>query len=387
MRLVDTISKRFKSKMENQVRDGLQQRQIHVEEDTQSQVRTAASTPWNEDGIKLLHGCPEAQVDVIFVHGLSGNRDSTWTGCGRQTPWPTTLLPSKIKRARILTYGYDAYSIRSPMASKNRLTDHAANLLTDIAAERQQSGISHRPFIFVAHSLGGLVCKEAILLSRNNPELHLREVFEYTKGIAFMSTPHRGSWIADWAKIPVSVLGLMKSTNTSLLAILSTDDQFLESVQLRFWAMIRELRESGRHIEVTCFFEELPMPRFGKIVSKESATLEGYTSISIHADHRNMVKFSSEDETGFKRLVGELSRWKSQIETGSETEVISRTSKDEPDEDEQPMGEGLSTQHAFHNYATGSINVHTGAGSQHNNNGPGNQFNGPIHEFHMPSPR
>ncbi|KAK7423378.1 hypothetical protein QQZ08_009055 [Neonectria magnoliae] len=99
-----------------------------------------------------------------------------------------------------------------------------------------------------------------------------------------------------------------------------------------------------------------------------------------------MVKFSSEDETGFKRLLGELSRWKSQIETVSETRLLPRTRKDEPDEDETSIEEEPSPQHVFHNHGAGSINVHTGAGSQHNNIGPGNQFNGPIHEFLMPPP-
>lgn len=129
-----------------------------------------------------------------------------------------------------------------------------------------------------------------------------------------MGTPHKGSWMADWAKIPASAIGLVKSTNKSLLEILETNNQFLESIQVRFWEMIREQREGGRLLEVTCFFEELPLPVVGKfVVSKESATLEGYTSITIHADHRDMVRFDSAEENGFKRLLGELIRWESQV--------------------------------------------------------------------------
>jgi hypothetical protein len=77
--------------------------------------------------------------------------------------------------------------------------------------------------------------------------------------------------------------------------------------------MIRELRESGRHLEVTCFFEALPWPVIGEVVSKTSATLEGYSSFSIHADHRDMVRFASAEDNGFKRLLGELTRWESQV--------------------------------------------------------------------------
>ena len=119
--------------------------------------------------------------------------------------------------------------------------------------------------------------------------------------------------MADWASIPASALGLVKSTNKSLLAILEADNQLLESIQVKFLSMIRELRERGRCLEVICFFEELPLPVAGKVVSKESATLEGYPFVSVHANHRDMVRFGSAEDTGFKRLLGELVRWESQI--------------------------------------------------------------------------
>jgi hypothetical protein len=265
----------------------------------------------------VWHDCPDATIDICFVHGLTGNRDSTWTALKQSTPWPTILLPPKLPRARLLTWGYNAYIVQASVASKNRLTDHAINLLIDLTHDRASCGASGRPLIFVAHSLGGLVCKEAILSSRNNPEPHLCDVFEHTTGIIFMGTPHRGSWMADWMKIPASGLGVLKSTNKSLLQVLGTDDQLLESIQVRFWSMVRGQRESGRRLEITCFFEELPLPVVGQVVSKVSATLEGYTMVSIHANHRDMVKFRTENDNGFKRLVGDLIRW--QGETRSTT--------------------------------------------------------------------
>ncbi|KAH6656115.1 hypothetical protein BKA67DRAFT_676176 [Truncatella angustata] len=240
------------------------------------------------DGIKVWHDCPDAKIDICFVHGITGNRDTTWTAPGRAIAWPPDFLPAKLPEARLLTFGYDAYIVQKTVASSNRLVDHAANLLNDLTNERSSPDASRRRIIFVAHSLGGLVCKEAILQSRNNPEVHLRRVFDSVIGIAFMGTPHKGSWMADWSKIPASALGLVKSVNKSLLEILETDDQLLESIQSRFWSMVRELREN-----------KLSLP----------VTLEGYAAISIHANHSNMVKFGSEEETGFKRLLGDLTRW------------------------------------------------------------------------------
>ncbi|KAK0655558.1 Alpha/Beta hydrolase protein [Cercophora newfieldiana] len=265
------------------------------------------------DGVKVLHDCPDATVDVCFVHGLTGDRESTWTADGQSAPWPKTLLPSKLDKVRILTYGYDAYIVRKGVASSNRLIDHATNLLNDLTTDRVCCNAPFRPIVFVAHSLGGLVCKEAILLSRNHPEPHLRSIFDCIRGVIFMGTPHKGAWMADWAKISVSALGLAKTVNKSLLEILQTNNQALERIQLDFWSMIRERQKAGQPPEVTCFFEELPLPGIGKVVTKESATLEGYNSITIHANHRDMVKFASAEENGFKRLLGELVRWVLQV--------------------------------------------------------------------------
>ncbi|PCD21524.1 hypothetical protein AU210_016485 [Fusarium oxysporum f. sp. radicis-cucumerinum] len=276
----------------------------------QSTSLEQSSAPLFPDGVEILVDPPDADVDIYFVHGLTGNRTSTWTARGQPAPWPKTLLPSELPKACILTYGYDAYVVSKSVASSNRLIDHAMNLLTDLTNDRRRRNASGRPLIFVVHSLGGLVCKEAILLSRNNPNRSRQDFFTHIKGVVFMGTPHKGSWMADWSGIPAKALGLVKSTNRSLLEVLETNNQYLESIHVRFLSMMREQREAGRQLEVACFFEELPLSTVGKVVSKESATFEGYDPITIHANHADMVKFGSAEENGFKRVVGELTAWK-----------------------------------------------------------------------------
>ncbi|RYP74285.1 hypothetical protein DL771_003106 [Monosporascus sp. 5C6A] len=325
------------------------------------------------DGVEVLHDCRDATIDICFVHGLTGNRVSTWTANGQPKPWPETLLPPKLSRVRILTYGYDAYIVRKSVASTNGLIDHATNLLNDLTTDRACSNASSRPLVFVVHSLGGLVCKEAVLLSRNNPEPHLRDIFDCTKGVVFMGTPHKGAWMANWARIPVSALGIVKPTNKSLLKTLETDDKYLQSVQDRFLAMVREQQKAGRDLEVTCFFEELPLPGVGKVVSKDSATLESYNAISIHANHSNMVKFASVDDNGFKRLLGELIRWESQIRDSAASQPTRSI--------ETPIGKPPNS--SFNNYGPGdqfnapggTLNVNKGSGHQVT----GGNFSWPVH--------
>lgn len=297
-------------------------RKKHRNPHDSAQSSDGSPNPSFPDGVKVLYDCPDALVDICFIHGLTGDRESTWTADGQSKPWPETLLPPRLSKTRILTYGYDAYVIRIGVAGSNRLLDHATNLLHDMTTERASCNALSRPLIFVAHSLGGLVCKMAILNSQNNADEHLRGIFDCTKGIIFMGTPHRGCSMADLAKKAVSVLALAKSTNTKLVEVLQKDDQLLESLQSNFLKMIQERRRNGRTLEVTCFFEELPLPGVGKVVSKESATFEGHNPITIRADHRGMVRFASEHENGFKRLVGELKRWHEKIGEDSCTVVI-----------------------------------------------------------------
>lgn len=286
---------------------------VRSDETQQSTESSPAHIPF-PIGLKVLHGYPDATVDICFVHGLTGNRESTWTAAGQSEPWPKTLLPPELSNARILTYGYDAYVLRRSVASNNRLKDHARNLVNALTADRASINASTRALIFVAHSLGGLVCKKALLFSRSNREVHLRGIFESTKGIVFMGTPHKGSWMADWANFPAKCLGVIKSANTRLLDTLGQNDEMLKEIQDEFCAMIGKPRPNGRDIKVTCFYEELGFPIFNCVVPQESATLPGgYSVFAIHANHRDMVKFASREDAGFKDLCGELVRWEKEI--------------------------------------------------------------------------
>lgn len=76
---------------------------------------------------------------IIFVHGLTGDREKTWTAKGSSAPWPQTLLPSKVPDARVLAFGYDAYVADwRGVVSKNWIGNHSMNLLTAVATFREE---------------------------------------------------------------------------------------------------------------------------------------------------------------------------------------------------------------------------------------------------------
>lgn len=52
------------------------------------------------------------------------------------------------------------------------------------------------------------------------------------------------------------------------------------------------------------------MPVIGKIVSRESATMGSeYNAISVHANHREMVRFKTKEDRGFLQVLGLLRKW------------------------------------------------------------------------------
>jgi hypothetical protein len=77
-------------------------------------------------------------VDIVFIHGLTGNAFNTWNHQRNGVHWPSKLLGKDIPEARIFTFGYDA-DVASFWggASKNRLASHAANLVRALASERK----------------------------------------------------------------------------------------------------------------------------------------------------------------------------------------------------------------------------------------------------------
>ena len=96
---------------------------------------------------------------IVFVHGLTGRRASTWTSKGPSGLWPKTLLAPEFPKARIMGHGYDADAIRiSGPASLNTLRDHAQNFALSLSNSRRSA--PDRPLILVGHSLGGLLCEQ-----------------------------------------------------------------------------------------------------------------------------------------------------------------------------------------------------------------------------------
>ena len=127
------------------------------------------------------------KVDVVAIHGLNGDAYNTWTHQRTQSLWLKDRLPQDLPGARIYTYGYPSHLLFS--RSKAEIRDYAMKLLVCLNSAR--GGQEKRPIIFIAHSLGGIVCKQALILAYRNTIYS--KILESTIGIFFFGTPHRGA--------------------------------------------------------------------------------------------------------------------------------------------------------------------------------------------------
>ncbi|PVH96718.1 hypothetical protein DM02DRAFT_598696 [Periconia macrospinosa] len=253
----------------------------------------------------------DAKVDIIFVHGLTGNSFNTWLHKERYIHWPSQLLKDDIQLARILIFGYDA-NVASFWggSSQNRLANHAENLVGQLVGLREDTESEGRQTIFIAHSLGGLVVERALQVSVDSAERHIRTVEQNTLGIAFLGTPHSGSDWAPFAKAIGNLLSLVgKRVNVNILDTLKRDSQTLLDVENWFGHWLRRRAESGSPVNITTFFEELELPLGGKVVEESQAKMTGYSSYGIHANHMEMTKFSGLHDPGYMAVRREIRRW------------------------------------------------------------------------------
>jgi protein SERAC1 len=200
-----------------------------------------------------------------------------------------------------MTFGYDADVVKLwGMAGSNNLRNHGKNLATDVSDRRR--GHRERPVIFIAHSLGGLVCEQALLVCGEG-ESNLKKLFQSTRGIIFMGTPHGGADLAVWGHRLAEYLRVVRHTNPEIVAVLQQKSEVLTAVQQQFQ---QALLKPDVDIGIYCFFEEKPVVSVGIIVSEQSAVLNQYPNQSIGANHMDMTKFSGKNDVGYQRVVGRV---------------------------------------------------------------------------------
>ncbi|KAK6404617.1 hypothetical protein LTR95_018849 [Oleoguttula sp. CCFEE 5521] len=202
-----------------------------------------------------------AIVDIIFVHGLTGDRTETWTHPKTENFWPQHYLPYRFQETRIFTHGYNA-DVHSKGTGVIR--DFAHDLIHDVLGRRARDGTLRRPLIFIAHSLGGLGVKQAILTClEDDAPSEFTSITACLLGIIFMGTPHQGAQVAIWGSLLVRPASFFASFNSRILQELRSDEAGLVELQEGFVDV---------RLRVFCFLEENVYFRGRKVTQQAGTT-------------------------------------------------------------------------------------------------------------------
>ncbi|KAF2199390.1 hypothetical protein GQ43DRAFT_482494 [Delitschia confertaspora ATCC 74209] len=258
-------------------------------------------------------------IDVIFVHGLGSNPDTTWgskkqkhpgalqTGNekGWQSCWVTDFLPEDVpeeyrKDVRLYFYNYDSYYQRD--APQERLQTFASNMLRRIELQvRKTDKEKTRSLIFVGHSYGGLVIKKALVQAKRQKS----GIFEQTKAIFFLGTPHRGSqfsimgWLGSQLLRPLganpSIPGELVYDSTNLMEL---HEEFIDSCKPS--PSVTNFYETRKSRLFKIWFwqwEEM-------CVKEQSATYSGPNTckIGLPVDHYGLNKFHSRKDENYQAI-------------------------------------------------------------------------------------
>ncbi|KAK4207469.1 hypothetical protein QBC37DRAFT_444461 [Rhypophila decipiens] len=286
---------------------------------------------------------PQSSKDtfnIIFIHGLRGHPRHTWEGPRpkmrterlpfklpmprRPLPVPSTpsiannesvpcgtkcvemgvfspqeFLVHDIPEAKVWTYGYNADVIAGffQASNQNKVHQHGEDLAAKICRDIDNEG----PIIFVAHSLGGIIVKDAFVRS----EL----CRERTELIVFLRTPHRGSSYASKGQFLAKIAQLAgQDPNRDLLAVLEENSNALDTIQIEFENTLHSLS-----IKIHSFQEGRGMSGLrgfrNKIVDDVSSKigLVGIETVeTIDADHRQMARCSTRSDPQYRAVLGVL---------------------------------------------------------------------------------
>lgn len=256
-------------------------------------VSAAAIRLWSSDltHSQIFHtfGEPElSKLDLVFVHGLTGNPYDTWLSPEKKEFWPN-WLGEELVEVSIYTASYPASLLKKWRNYEMNVHERATNMLEHLATY----GLGNRPLAFICHSLGGILVKEMLRISFETRDSSWKKISMNTKFVAFLATPHSGSALASIAKffLPHGVSEFVNSLSGSSGALKSINQSY------------RNISHNAE-IVTLAYYEKHPIPKGVVVVSADSADpgVGGCEPIGIDAHHESICKPSSRDQLVYRSL-------------------------------------------------------------------------------------
>lgn len=229
-------------------------------------------------------------ADFVFIHGLGGDSTSTWSkDSGVLGFWPSWLA-EEYPELGVWTVQYDT-AISKWRKCSLTIDQRSLSIGELLVAKWSDSdGFGKRPIYFVAHSMGGIFVKEILRMGSVHGGRYAK-LLDLTKGVVFLGTPHKGSYLASF----------ITNLNKSRLLRVNADVEELRVGAPKLEKLDKWFAEHAakKGIDfVKCFYECKPIKvwfiRTVKVVEEEFAVPELPTElcvpIPLGADHREISK-------------------------------------------------------------------------------------------------
>ncbi|KAF8541865.1 hypothetical protein BDD12DRAFT_730767 [Trichophaea hybrida] len=261
-------------------------------------------------GLTPLYTAQVPSVDIVAVPGLGAHAFGTWKSSNGYRMWLRDFLPSDIQGLRILLYGYD--SALQGSTNTSSIQQYGRQLLDAVNNSRAEQE-KHRPLIFIGHSLGGLVIKQALADAKQGSENDCA-ILNSCAALLFFGVPNRGLNNNN-------MLSLVKGQKNEHLvndlregsSLLDLSYQsFLQNVGPGYCRVVSfyETKDT-RVIQLSTDGRMEKTGPYVRLVTKESATWATpnealYDQVPINADHSAMVKFANRADGNYLSAIERL---------------------------------------------------------------------------------
>ncbi|KAK4100573.1 hypothetical protein N658DRAFT_99039 [Parathielavia hyrcaniae] len=247
----------------------------------------------NETSIDVIAvPCPGADPLKTWTFGREPCGDASPADCPKHSPWVVRDLRMSVNMARVFLYKHRA------LEEGMTLQDLSQDLL--YLVQEMRVGTQARPLLFIAHSIGGLVVKRALVTASRSAKY--QGIVDNCHGVTFFGTPHRGSSYMSMLNLRDSIQVLLRlqeplprSLATEIRVndteLLKLHEQFVDMAsELRIWSFY-ETKESLLSGSVADFSTEA---QFGvPLVSVKSALLDLWQEdvYAVESDHAHLASF------------------------------------------------------------------------------------------------
>lgn len=266
----------------------------------------AAEKETNEPPLVKICGSDSAAIDVVFVHGLTGDPRATW-GCSVDGSFWPQWIHDDLNRVAIYTFGYPA-SLFAKWAKKEMdIFERAANTLEVMAG----MGLGLRPIAFVAHSLGGLLVKILLRKAYESSDSDFKRIAASTRLVFFLSTPHTGSSLAD-------VINALPGKSPHI-ALLANDTGFLEDIKGSY----KKLTEERNDLSTVAYYEKKKTKNVALVVDRHSADPGACRCepVPLDKDHIDICKPADKEDVLYLGIRRHLSNLLTDIPPGHCTDA------------------------------------------------------------------